>query len=218
MLRIPLSTILRAFSRQPKGRTSKPRTIAIVGNGKVDRKSSAVIDAADIVVRFNRASNYGGAGKRTDVLVVVNWSHPGEEFAKSPKLINSTVRRTAKEFLLTADPTELPSFLNGRPRLDGCPPDYTAEILRSVVQRRPYSFIPMSRLVATEHALISHGARKDVIPSSGALVIDYFHDQYPDAAIHLFGFSHSGWNGHCWDAERRWIETVLANNDRSNIR
>lgn len=47
------------------------RTVAVVGNGEVERDCSAEVDACDIVIRFNHFYNYdsGKTGRRVDVVI-----------------------------------------------------------------------------------------------------------------------------------------------------
>jgi hypothetical protein len=186
---------------------SDPKTIAVVGNGDVDPALAREIDSADIVVRFNKARNCGVAGRRTHILVLMNWSSPGERSARDPKSINP-IARSASQFLLTADPKDLPALRKGRE--SDVPGDATPAILKLIVKGRPYSVLPLSNRLQTEEMLRKYGSRPDVIPSTGAQVINFLNLNYPRARMVLYGFSHTGWDGHCWDAERRWIASLLA--------
>ena len=50
------------------------RTIMIVGNGLVPDAAAAVIDAADLVIRFNDCR--GAIGGKTDIVAVCNTGRP----------------------------------------------------------------------------------------------------------------------------------------------
>jgi hypothetical protein len=43
-------------------------------------------------------------------------------------------------------------------------------------------------------------------PSSGCAVVATI---LGTAEIHIFGFTHKGWTGHDWDAERRWFDELV---------
>ncbi|MEK1931987.1 MAG: Urease operon accessory protein, partial [Pararhizobium sp.] len=52
------------------------RTIVIVGNGPVPQGAASVIDAADLVIRFNDCRSCGAGGEKTDIVAVCNTGRP----------------------------------------------------------------------------------------------------------------------------------------------
>ena len=60
-----------------------PKTVSLVGNGPIDTERADQIDAADLVIRFNRAGHYGTSGIRNDIHVLVNHGPPGKSLALS---------------------------------------------------------------------------------------------------------------------------------------
>lgn len=206
----PWERALRAFRlRSPLA--AAPAGIAVVGNGPIEAKLSDEIDDHDIVIRINRAPSCGEAGQRTDVLVLVNWSEPGFEFASNRGTINRRARKQAKEFWLTNHPNEVPVLQTGRDD-ENRRGDFTPEILNRVVQGRPYRFLGIENRRMTEALLRRYGARHDVIPSTGVQTVNFVRTVYPGARIDLYGFTHEGWSGHCWEAERLWLRTIIGAN------
>jgi hypothetical protein len=178
--------------------------IAIVGNGPVSDPSR--IDEADLVVRFNKAPHCGEAGRRTDILVLVNWSGPGLRFATGRDHINELAQKTAHSFWLTADPKDLPRLAVGREW--NARGDYSRRIVKRIVGDRPYRYMTLASRLSVSENLRMHGGRDDVIPSSGAHAIEQLLCDAPLAELVLYGFSHSGWEGHSWQAERRWVDSL----------
>lgn len=188
--------------------SNNPKVIALVGNGEISPSLSNEIDAADLIVRFNRADSCGVSGKKTHILVLVNWAHPGKQFKDHPKCINKVARVGAHEFLLTSHPNDIPCLLSGRDAHSSG--DATPSILKYIVKGRRVSFMPLSNRRQTECLLREYGSRTDVIPSTGAQAVLYFRTKYPAAQLRCYGFSHHGWGGHDWEAERAWISSVLS--------
>lgn len=55
----------------------------IVGNGDIEEGGAGIIDAADIVIRFNDCRSYGAGGSRTDAVVVRNTGRPAKAMVGS---------------------------------------------------------------------------------------------------------------------------------------
>jgi len=182
------------------------RSIALVGNGPVDDTGAKMIDHHDWVVRFNLAPHCGVAGRRTDTMVMVNRGSPARTFRRHPDRISSIAIRGAREFLFACDPNDLPPpYSTGYSDGHG---DATTALVRKIVGDRPYMYVPTGMHLELVDELIARGAKPDVLPSTGALAIKFFRTLHPDAELYLFGFSHSGWSGHSWDAERRWVDSL----------
>jgi len=178
--------------------------IAVIGNGLVyaHRKE---IDRCDVVVRFNLAPQCGQAGTRTDLLCLVNWSWPGKLFAEEPASINSLAQSRASAFVLMTEPSEIPSLLDICD--PGTPGDFSPQILDKIVRGRPVAYVSADIRNTVEAELRTNGAPPNCLASSGPQIIEMMHRIYPAAKIRLYGFTHEGWHGHAWDAERRWVDT-----------
>ncbi len=179
--------------------------IAIIGNAPVYAQRRE-IDRHDIVVRFNLAPYCGAdAGIRTDVLCLVNWSWPGKQFAEQPGSINALAQSRASAFVLMTVPNEIPALLSiCEP---GTPGDFSQQILDRIVRGRPVTYVSSDVRDTVESELRKNGAPANSLASSGPQIIEMMHRIYPAAKIRIYGFTHEGWYGHAWDAERRWVDT-----------
>lgn len=187
-------------------RTRGIKTIAIVGNGDVPSDIARQVDTHDWVVRFNLASHCGRVGARTDTLVVFNHGLPGRRLRKGRTRINGEALKHCKELLFAVNPDDLPP-----PYCEGHAAKYgnsTKSLARKLAWDRPYLFIPRHFHAELIGELLDLGATTDVIPSTGVLGIKFFGSIHPCAELHLYGFNHSGWEGHSWDAERQWVDSL----------
>jgi len=162
------------------------RTISIVGNGPVSEADAPLIDTADLVLRFNSAPALGAAGQRIDILMI------NRARVYTSKRINPVALHRAPEVWVN-DIEE-----NGR----------VDWLFERQCKPRYLGFGPITR--AREH-LREFDALDRSNPTSGASIIAAFLDRYPQAEIHLFGFTHQGkQHTHDWDAERHWVERLCA--------
>lgn len=179
--------------------------IAVVGNAPDLGDHAAKIDSCGTVIRFNNAPGFGGAaGRRVTHLALVNrggqpreWVDEG--FARLPAL------REASEVILPF------------PRLIDGPPDicWTREM-----QERLVPFGVRTRTLRGDlherarRVLRGLGAPGRIDPSTGFLVVfDLLDGRRPDRPIEIFGFGFAGWEGHPWQAERRWFEAAHSRGD-----
>ncbi|POF34185.1 hypothetical protein [Roseibium marinum] len=162
------------------------RTISIVGNGPVSQADAALIDAADFVLRFNSAPACGAAGQRVDALML------NRARVYMSKRINPLALHRSPEVWVN-DIEE-----NGR----------VDWLFERECRPRYLGFGPVTR--ARAH-LKEFDALEQSNPTSGASIIAEVLDVYPEAEIHLFGFTHQGkQHTHDWDAERQWTERLCA--------
>lgn len=177
--------------------------IALVGNGPVAEAADRV-DDHDLVVRFNRCTSYAGcSGRRVDVLCIVNTGLPGAEFAENASAIDQTALREARRFWLPKAP-DLVARYASTPK-GHLWKDYSAEIVERRLAGRPWEFLPPQTFDDAQAALRAHGADVESEPSTGMLVLFHLRRDFPSSKVTLFGFTHQGWRGHPWDAERRLI-------------
>ncbi|KAB0681518.1 hypothetical protein F6X38_05920 [Aureimonas leprariae] len=181
--------------------------VAIVGNAPETGDHAARIDAADLVVRFNNAPGLGRqAGTRTTHLVLVNHGGQMREWLEDPDFVRRRVVAEAGAFLLPfppkppeADPSEDGRDWTGeaaaRLRPLGCPVAVLPE--------------PLTREAA---ALVRREAGRPAAPSTGYLTaFALLAVTRPEAVrFDVFGFGFAGWEGHAFDAERRWFEAMAA--------
>jgi len=196
---------------------ARARQIMIVGNGAVDEGAAPLIDAADMVIRFNGSRNFGAAGRKTDVIAVCNTGRPGAAMLADPEWRDSeAVRRTA-EIWSVRDPEKFadlkPQLAISHPELGDFCDDYTdgfATFARA--NGKQHRIINRSVHDALDDALLALGAEPYVVPSSGLVVIQALlsDPRHASDTIILAGFGHSGWDGHPFDAERRLVDQHIA--------
>jgi hypothetical protein len=196
---------------------ARARQIMIVGNGPVDDGVAALIDAADLVIRFNGSRNFGSAGRKTDIIAVCNTGRPGATMLADPDWRDSEAVRRTSEIWSVRDPdkfSELKSELAfSHPELDDFCDDYTGGFEAfATANGKQHRIISRDIHEALDAALIALGAESYVVPSSGMVVIQalLLDPTHADATIILAGFGHSGWDGHPFEAERRLVDRHIA--------
>ncbi|WP_246780529.1 Urease operon accessory protein [Rhizobium sp. AQ_MP] len=189
----------------------------IVGNGPVDAGAAPLIDAADLVIRFNGSRNFGAAGRRTDIIAVCNTGRPGAQMLADPAWRDSeAVSRTA-EIWSVRDPDKFadlkPQLAVSHPELDDFCDDYTDGFATfATANGKRHRIIHRNVHEALDASLLALGAEPYVVPSSGMVVIEALlsDPDHADDTIILAGFGHSGWDGHPFDAERRLVDRYIA--------
>lgn len=188
------------------------RRIVIVGNGPVAEGAGALIDAADFVVRFNLVRNVGSSGQRTDAVAVCNTGRPASEMLDGPEWRESAPVQAAREIWSVRDPQKFaalrPQLATSHPELDDFCDDRTEDFSRfAEANGKRHRIIPAGVHEAADDALAAHAPAAYVVPSSGLVAL--FHvlsaPEFSGAEIVLAGFSHEGWDGHPFAAERRLV-------------
>jgi hypothetical protein len=196
---------------------AQARQIMIVGNGPVDDGVAALIDAADLVVRFNGSRNFGAAGRKTDIIAVCNTGRPGATMLADPEWRDSEAVHRTTEIWSVRDPDKFADLKSqlaiSHPELDDFCDDYTAGFATfAAANGKQHRIVTRGVHEALDAALIALDAEPYVVPSSGMVVIEALLSD-PDHAedtIILAGFGHSGWDGHPFDAERRLVDRYIA--------
>lgn len=189
----------------------------VVGNGSVGDGAAMLIDAADIVIRFNDCRSFGRAGRRTDVIAVCNTGRPARNMIGSETWRESAPVDACSQIWSVRDPQKFnemrrPLVLS-HPELDDFCDDYTGAFrafaeghgkVHGVIDRRIHE--------AMDAALSAHQPPPYVVPSSGMVVIGELLDNpaYAQDAISIAGFSHEGWDGHPFAAEKRLVDAYVA--------
>lgn len=196
---------------------ARARQIMIVGNGPVHDGAAPLIDAADLVIRFNGSRNFGAAGRRTDIIAVCNTGRPGAQMLADPAWRDSeAVSRTA-EIWSVRDPDKFsdlkPQLATSHPELDDFCDDYTDGFATfATANGKRHRIIHRGVHEALDASLLALGAEPYVVPSSGMVVIQALltDPDHAEDTIILAGFGHSGWDGHPFDAERRLVDRYIA--------
>jgi hypothetical protein len=187
----------------------------IVGNGPLAANAADAIDAADLVVRFNDCASAGAGGQRTDIVAVCNTGRPAKWMLSSPEWRAKPAVRAAREIWSVRDPRKFaalrePLALSHPGLADFCD-DYTDQFATFAADAgKAHVIIDQSVHSATEVALGDVGAEPYVVPSSGMIVTTQLLRTHPADTIVIAGFSHTGWSGHPFAAERRLMESHIA--------
>ncbi len=191
------------------------RHVMIVGNGEIAAGTAAVIDAADLVIRFNDCRSVGAGGSRTDVVAVCNTGRPARAMLGSAEWRKSSAVAAASEIWSVRDPgkfAELRAPLAiSHPELDDFCDDYT-EQFTAFCQAAGKRHMVIDRAVheGADTALADYDPGSYVVPSSGMIVIAYVMARHPDDDIAITGFSHTGWEEHPFAAEKRLVDAYVS--------
>lgn len=176
--------------------------IALVGNGPVDYRHASEIDAHDMVIRFNACPHYGRAGRRIDILVLMNAGSPGWRFTTKKKALNKTAVTRAREIWFAVHPVVQQETRGDDPHSG----DYAEAIVRDHLNGQRWTYIDREDHIAARIALHALGAPADNTPTSGMLALIHARRILNPSHVTLYGFTHEGWEGHPWDAERRFVD------------
>ncbi|GAB1584463.1 glycosyltransferase family 29 protein [Phyllobacterium phragmitis] len=193
------------------------RIIMIVGNGGIPAGSGALIDAADVVIRFNDCRSIGAGGTKTDIVAVCNTGRPARAMLDGDGWTASDGVRQAREIWSVRDSEKFakmrPELARTHPDLDDFCDDYTAGFERfSRETRRMHRVIPAAVHEQVDRDLARFAPEPYVVPSSGMIVIA---DVLAGFAGHnddvvLAGFDHVGWEWHPFAAERQLVGILAA--------
>ena len=192
------------------------RRVVIVGNGDIGEGLADVIDSADLVMRFNDCRSVGPGGDRTDIVTVCNTGRPGKAMTEGSAWACNKSVWLASSIWCVRDPQKFkamrPDVLRDYPELDDFCDDYTdgfADYARK--NGKDFHIVPGATHEALDRTLATHASGPYVVPSTGAVAIAEFlaHYRKPDDEVFLAGFGHQGWDGHPWDAERRWVDGLI---------
>lgn len=192
------------------------RRIMIVGNGDIGEGLAAIIDAADLVMRFNDCRSVGAGGGRTDIVTVCNTGRPGKAMSEGSGWACNKSVWLASSIWCARDPAKFRAMradiLRSHPELDDFCDDYTEGFADYARQNgKDFHIIPAATHEALDRTLAAHAPEPYVVPSTGAVAIAEFlaHYRKSDDETFLAGFGHEGWGGHPWDAERQWVDDLI---------
>lgn len=196
---------------------ARAQQIVIVGNGEIEPGLAPVIDAADLVIRFNECRSFGAGGTRTDVVAVCNTGRPPLMMLSSPEWRASQPVNDCREIWSVRDPEKFrelrPALMATHPELADFCDDYTDALAAFANDAgKTHAVIDRSVHEAVDAALVPFDAGDYVVPSSGMVVVASILAQAEEAgdAVALIGFSHEGWDGHPFAAERRLVDSYIA--------
>jgi hypothetical protein len=193
------------------------RVIMIVGNGDIAQEVAPAIDRADMVIRFNGSRNFETAGSRTDVVAVCNTGRPAKAMLKDVAWRESVPVRDCAAIWSVRDPQKFkdikPDVLANFPDLvdffDDCTEDFESF---SAQRGKEHYVLPASIHDGVEKDLKAYQPERYVVPSSGIMVMAHVLNDpaFAGDEIAFTGFSHQGWNGHPFEAERQLVNAYVA--------
>jgi hypothetical protein len=148
--------------------------VAVVGNAACEIDYSCVIDASDVVVRFNecRSKAFGTVGSRTDILCIAASPEHRGKFAKDGRIKEAFEGATTLWCSMAAHP------------------------VAGATVRYLNNAFGTNRKAA--HVIAPNPACPE---SSGSAVIRHLIGQ-KDLIVDVYGFGFQGWSGHDWARER----------------
>lgn len=185
------------------------KKIAVIGNGWVNPNRAAMIDNFPYVVRFNKCDNFERSGTKTSAIVFATFGPAGE--MNSSQAVNQKAISLAEEFIFTKHPDILCEEIISPKLFPNCDStgwrDWSLEISAHHVRGRPTNYIPSKIYRLAVKLLSEAGATEPFEPSSGFLALMYLRSKM-SCKITLFGFTHEGWTGHPFAAEKAVIDQL----------
>lgn len=188
------------------------RTVAVVGNGPVSWLDSFRIDRCDVVIRFNEWKNYRRhGGRRADVLCICNTGAPARKFIERNLIGGAPFIERISEVWFPRD--EEVHKRHASVFDPDAPASEFEDLSEGLVSSNRLSG---KRLIhfsgAFNQAVFDSLSRRAVgpflCPSTGILAIEYVlcNPRFAGSRKFVFGFSHQGWDGHPWQAERALLD------------
>lgn len=189
----------------------------IVGNGPVEEGAGDRIDQSDLVIRFNAVRNFHSAGRRTDVVAVCNTGRPAQAMLGSEDWLNGSAVAACREIWSVRDPAKFidlrPRLALSHPELDDFCDDRTEDFAAFAASRaKRHRVIARSVHEGVDEALAAYRPEPYVVPSSGLIVVVHVlsSEARSDDEVVVAGFTHQGWAGHPFSAEKRLIDDFVA--------
>ena len=183
-------------------------SVVLVGNAPDPADRAALVDGASHVVRFNDAFGFGSStGRRLDDLFLVNCGGQMREWLNDPGFERRPQVAAARRIMLPLAPGDRPPEPTDDPFADHL--NHADEAVRRLSSAdREVRIVPRADYESTCAAL-GIAPDGDRAPSTGFLALQHYRRTMPQRRIELVGFGFAGWDGHAWDAERRWVEERL---------
>jgi hypothetical protein len=184
--------------------------VVLVGNAPVTRDHGPMVDAADLVVRFNEPATWAnGTGRRFDVWVIAN-GRAGSNLAARRPFAEAPYRDLPSEIWFPVS-TEVHAELRQRFPNGFLKPasehDTADDILSANGLGQP------ARHLGADNYRRAFALLRDVdphlqptrVPSAGFVTAVHFLESRPEAALTLVGFTFRGWPVHPWAVEEVFV-------------
>jgi hypothetical protein len=189
--------------------------VAVVGNGAVSSDESSLVDASDLVVRFNWPATWAGnSGTPFDIWVIAN-GRAGRTFAVKRTFVDAPFKHLPRQIwfpraLGLHNNLPLHPAYGGALGVDAETEDVGNEILHANSLRQPCVRFDANFYSSCIRQLYGddHSSRYILMPSAGFMATMYVLQNIPFSKLILVGFGFRGWAGHPWDLERSRIQSL----------
>jgi hypothetical protein len=185
---------------------SLPGSVVLVGNGPIRNDWSALVDAADAVIRFNFCEKYGGySGTKTDILVINNLGKPGLELLVRglPECGHRAQLVFGRDVGVHFKYHDACGLMNHPASLVS-----TEAAMIQHFQLSSYESIGAETYDAAFQRLIAIDGKSDfAMPSLGFPVLECLVQSGRYLTLTLIGFTFEGWRYHPWAKERLIAES-----------
>jgi hypothetical protein len=195
------------------------KRVIVVGNGPKEAGLSSLIDSADVVIRFNEPDASQRAGRKTDIMFVMNSGKTMEARLKNDAYWQSSYFQDSHLIVLPYHPSIIRDY-HPRPnllsRLKGRRADWTEQTSEKIAALgKTASVLPREFYLSTCDELgLARGQLHTVFPSAGILGIRYALQEFKSEQwqVGYCGFSFEGWKRHAWPNERAWVAQKVRQN------
>lgn len=180
--------------------------IFVVGNAPPTRDLASLIDAADVVIRFNLAPFYGKlTGTKTTTMALVNTGPPGSRLLSKVGALANPGVAMATTIKLPVAVDRVAALRAAYPELANDLTEHSHLTVDPIWADKTISFVS-----ADMHAALATKVGGPM-PSTGMIILEELvMTRQPGVEIHLCGFAHNGWGGHPWKAEKALTEDYIA--------
>jgi hypothetical protein len=188
-----------------EGMMDARKDIALVGNGPITEDYRSFISEHEIVVRMNLCANLDKTGDKTDFIALVNSGRSVMVIFDNAEALEPA-RRNCKKIWIVRHTSVVASlkknfFYNKDDPYEGR--DFSFRIARKFAPT-PCEMFEANIWEDASRIILAHGGDNKQ-PSTGLLTFLRLQELYPGKIVNLFGFTHEGWEGHPWDAEKKFF-------------
>ncbi|ENN87373.1 hypothetical protein RHSP_26896 [Rhizobium freirei PRF 81] len=195
------------------------KTAVIVGNGKLHRDLSEIVDNAEFAMRFEEPkASIGLSGSRTDVLMLAASSKRMPRRLIDPAFLTSATFKAAKKIVLAYHPgifgrhsrrSRVLQRLKGRRK-----GDWMMRMIKlaGATGKEIRIMPPQFYIDGCAELGVAECQKRPATPSVGFFGIRYVLSILSacEWEVKLCGFSWDGWKRHSLLDERRWVEDKMA--------
>lgn len=198
--------------------------IVVVGNGDIPEGADKLIDLSDLVIRFNDCRSFGRGGVKTDIVAVCNTGRPGKAMSEGAEWRALKPVQAASTIWSVRDPAKFADMYAGlqvtNPELDDFCDNYSdAFAALASISGKQYEIISRDVHERTDALLAAYSPEPYICPSSGLIAILHVLDMAAkdQSQVLITGFTHQGWAGHPFPAEKQLVDAFEAEGKLTRI-